>query len=543
MQYRLFSALLAALSLLGLASPLQAQMNILVVVTDDQRFDTIARMPNLANLAGQGVRFSNAYMPTPLCGPARASLFSGGYLTQNTLVLENGLPNGSFQAFDDRGNLGSALQGVGYRTAFVGKWVNGYEGAGRYVPSGWSRWVGRHSFATTTSWFGFQYTLGSSGTYASSLGSIVNSQQYTTYYERDQVLDFLDRGKASSQPFFVLWSPSAPHEPAVPASTDVGSFANFTYRDRDYTETDLRDKPWWVRYNSDPDKDDEFVRQQLRSLQGVDRSLGAIVNRIRLHGKLDNTLIVFTSDNGYMWGEHGLWGKNKAYEESVRVPLVVVMPGVAPRVEDKLVSPMIDIGPTLFQLAGVARKTDGTSLVPLLRNPWQAWRKDMFFENTASGAHTNALWAGIRNQRWKYIRYWTGEEELYDLVNDPFELNSRHRDPSLATLKNGLWTQTSGRLGLAAMPVRSFPKGRVGTRYQFQFDTWGGKAPFNWKLVSGQLPPGLTLDAMTGLLHGTPTASGTYAFAVRVTDSSYATQAKKARTFVTKPMKLTVTYF
>jgi arylsulfatase A-like enzyme len=542
MKKRFLLLLLATLSLASVAPSVHAQMNVLVVMTDDQRFDTIAAMPNLSNLAAQGVRFANAYMPSPLCGPARASLFSGGYLTQNTLVLENGAPNGGVKAFNDKGNLGSALQAVGYRTAFVGKWVNGYEALGRYVPPGWTRWVGRHSYATTASWFNFEYTLGSSTAFASSTGSIVDSQKYTTYYERDQVLNFLEQGKASSQPFFVLWSPSAPHAQATPAPEDATAYSNYVYRERGYGETDLRDKPWWVRYSTDKDGTDEFVRDQRRTLLGVDRSLAAIVDRIAQHGKLDNTLIIYTSDNGYMWGEHGLWGKDKTYEESARVPLVVVMPGVAPRVDTNLVSPMIDIGPTLFQLAGISRKTDGNSLVPLLRNPGQAWRQTMFFEKTSSGAYTNALWAGIRNQRWKYVRYWTGEDELYDLVNDPFELNSRHRDPALATLKADLWAQTSARLGLAVMPVRSFPNGRVGSAYRYQFTTWGGKAPFKWSVGFGALPPGLTLDPQTGVMQGTPLASGTYAFTVRVTDSSYATQAKKARTFVTRQMKLTVTY-
>lgn len=543
MSHRILLRLVAALCLFAGMQPLHAQMNVLVVVTDDQRFDSVAAMPNLSGLAAQGVRFANAYMPSPLCGPSRASMFSGGYLTQNTLVLENNAPNGGARAFNDKANLGSTLQGAGYRTAFVGKWVNGYEGMGRYVPPGWTRWVGRNSFATTTSWFNFRYVLGTSTQFASGTGSMVDSQQYTTYYERDQVLNFLEQGKASSQPFFVLWSPSAPHDQATPAPEDATAYPNYVYRERGYGETDLSDKPWWVRYSTDPDGTDEFVRKQRRTLLGVDRSLGAIVDRIAQHGKLDNTLIVFTSDNGYMWGEHGLWGKDKTYEESARVPLVVVMPGVAPRVETRLVTPMLDIGPTLFQLAGVSRKTDGASLVPLLRNPdTTAWRNDMFFEKTSSGAYTNAVWAGIRNQRWKYVRYWTGEEELYDLVNDPFELVSRHRDAGLATLKANLWSQTSARLGLAVMPVRSFPNGRVGTSYRYQFTTWGGKAPFSWKVAYGQLPPGLTLDATSGVLQGTPTASGTYAFTVRVTDSSYATQAKKARTFVTRQMKLTVTY-
>src|SRR5512139_2738345 len=178
MSYRILLRLVAALCLFAGMQPLHAQMNVLVVVTDDQRFDSVAAMPNLSGLAAQGVRFANAYMPSPLCGPSRASMFSGGYLTQNTLVLENNAPNGGARAFNDKANLGSTLQGAGYRTAFVGKWVNGYEGMGRYVPPGWTRWVGRNSFATTTNWFNFRYVLGTSTQFASGTGSMVDSQQY-----------------------------------------------------------------------------------------------------------------------------------------------------------------------------------------------------------------------------------------------------------------------------------------------------------------------------------------------------------------------------
>ena len=101
----------------------------------------------------------------------------------------------------------------------------------------------------------------------------------------------------------------------------------FTYRGRGYGETDLSDKPRWVRNNNNPDGDDDTVRHQLQTLQSVDRSFADIVDKLRALGKLDNTLIVFASDNGYLWGEHGLWGKNKSYEESAEVPFIVVDAG------------------------------------------------------------------------------------------------------------------------------------------------------------------------------------------------------------------------
>jgi arylsulfatase A-like enzyme len=526
---------LAALWLM--VSPAQAQMNMLVIMTDDQRFDTVGKMPNIAAMASRGVRFTNAYASTPLCAPSRASFYSGGYLSQNTGVQENSRPNGGAWVFNDKVNLGTVLQSAGYRTFFVGKWVNGYEGLRTYVPPGWDRFVGRHSYATTTDWSGFIYTIGSSDA-LSSTGQYVKAQQYTTYYERDRVLDFLG-SSAANQPFFILWSPTAPHGPATPAAEDAYKFSDYIYRGRGYGETDLSDKPAWVRNDASPGSD-EFVRKQLRSLQSLDRSFAAIVDKLRATGRLDNTLIAFMSDNGFIWGEHRLWGKKGAFEETAKLPFFIVMPGVTPRVETALVSPTLDLGPTLYALAGVPRKTDGRSLVSLLHNPGQGVRSEFFLESSATYASGSAIWAGLRRDRWKYIKYWTGEEELYDLYNDPYELRSRHKDANLATLKASLSARTDALLGLAVIPVTRFPVATVGTSYRFQFKIWGGVAPFTWKLNSGQLPPGLTLGAASGVLAGVPTTPGTYQFSVRLTDSSLATQARKARTFATRTMKLVV---
>ncbi len=512
-------------------------MNVLLILTDDQRFDTVSRMPNLSTIASQGVTFTSAYMPSPLCGPSRAMLFSGGYREQNTGVLENALPDGGATVFNDRGNLGAALQAAGYRTEYVGKWVNGYEGMGKYIPPGWTKWVGRHSYSTITSWQSFEYTSGTSGQNPG-VGTIANAQQYTTYFERDQVLNFLSSTPAA-QPFFVLWAPSAPHGRATGAPEDLGLFTDYVYRGRSYGEADLSDKPSWVRNSREPDNE-IFVRHQLQSLQSVDRSIVDVIARLKSLGRFNNTVIIFTSDNGYMWGEHGQWGKDAAYEESMRVPFIVLMPGVAPRTEASLVLPSLDLGPTIFELAGVSRKTDGTSLVPLLKVPGQPWRTDFFFEKTTSAGGGPAIWAGVRDGRWKYVRYWNGEEELYDLNADPYELVSRHKDSTLSALKASLLTRTQQQLGLAILPKSTLPNGSVGTPFSFPMKTWGGKAPFSWTVTSGQLPPGLTLNPSSGVIQGVPNKSGTYQFSVRITDSVVATQTGKPRTFVTRPIKLIV---
>lgn len=531
------------LATMGPCAPVGPQMNLVVIMTDDQRFDTLPWMPTVTGkLMTQGVTFNNAYVPTPLCCPTRASMFSGGYLAQNTGVIDNAWPNGGMTRFDDRQNLGVTLQNAGYETFYVGKWLNDYWRLGQYVPPGWSRFIGRNIDMVRPDWSNnITYIVGSSDRHPSVGTESTLSGQYITYYERDQVLDFLEHAP-TDRPFFVVWSTAAPHTLATPAPEDEHLFAGYLYRDRSVGEADLSDKPQWLQKRIAAGADDEFVRNQLRSLQSVDRSIAAIVDKLAAMGELNNTLVVFLSDNGHQWGEHGnkLWDKGFPYEESIRVPMVILMPGVMPRVDNHFVSASLDLGPTLYELAGVPRQTEGTSLVSLLKNPATPWRDELYFEGYSTQKGGSALWAAVRRNEWKYIRYWTGEEELYDLASDPHELESRHNDPALSTLKSTLGMRTTQLLGLAVTPVQQFQTGKVNGDFSFTFMTWGGVAPFSWQVATGQIPPGLVLDEATGTLHGVPSAPGTFNFTIRVTDASIATQARRPRTFVTGPLKITV---
>ncbi len=526
--------------------------NILVIMTDDQRWDTVSEMPNLSALSAQAVVFPNAYQPTPLCGPSRSMLFSGGYHMQNTGVMSNNLPNGGATLFYDKTNLGVMLQGAGYDTSFVGKWINGYEGMGIYVPPGWTHWTGRHSSATVnSSWFNLQYTKGTSGAVSNKLGTIVSSNMYTTYYERDQVLEMLNAAAENpTQPFFILWAPTAPHTPATPAPEDTGLYTNYLYRDRGVTETDLTDKPQWTQ-TYDPAKTqlgaygvaygDPFIQNQLRALQGVDRSIQAIVDQLKANGQYDNTLIIFTSDNGYQWGEHHLWAKAKPYQESIRVPFIAFMPGVAPRVDPSIIAPSLDIGPTLFELAGIDKATEGKSILPLLADPAAPWRTTLYIEESDSFLGGNAIYAGTVDLNHEYVKYWTGEEELYDLLIDPFQLSSLDKDPTQVDLKSSMLTRTMAQIGLAIIPVSGFKTTLHGNTFSYQMKLWGGIAPFTWTVRSGVLPPGINIDPALGLINGIPTTRGSYSFTLRVTDSAISPQTLAPHTFTTRVMKIIIT--
>jgi arylsulfatase A-like enzyme len=285
---------------------------------------------------------------------------------------------------------------------------------------------------------------------------------------------------------------------------------------------------------------DDFVRKQLQSLQSLDRSVQSVIDQLKTSGLYDNTVIIFTSDNGYLWGEHGLWGKDKAYEESLKIPLFVIMPGIAARVDNSLIAASIDVASTVFDIAGISKQTDGMSLVPLLNTPGAPWRADFFIEAADDNTGGNAIWSGLQNGQYKYVRYWTGEEELYDLNADPYELVNLQSDAAHADVKAEMWQRTQQLRGLAIIPVIKFPASKVGTPFSYQMQTWGGLAPFTWTLLSGALPPGVTLDSAAGLIQGTPTAAGTYKFALRIYDSSLATQTGKPKTFASRVMSLVV---
>jgi arylsulfatase A-like enzyme len=413
--------------------PLPLRPNIVLILADDQRWDTIDAKHSQdgvtpvmqrvhAELAGEGIGFSNAFTVTGECCPSRASLLSGQY-AHTTGVLDNQPPDGGVVAFEDSAAFVVWLERAGYRTGLFGKYLNGYGNAavpGTYVPPGWSEW---HAF--TSNGF-FDYTLSENGVlvrYASA--------DYSTDLLRDQVIAFIGESVDSGVPFLVYYAPISPHSPIVPAPRHVGRFAGLApYRPSSWNEADVSDKPVQPPLFT-PEQEasrDGYRAGQLEMLLSIDEAVGAILATLRDRGVLDDTLVVYASDSGFIWGEHRLDGKRAPYEEAVRIPLLVRYPRLAPlpRREDRLAL-TIDLAPTFAALAGVAAssRVEGASLLRVLDGTTPAWRSDVL----AEGFTGNWFWASVRSAGWKYVERATGPAELYDLVADPYELENVLGDP------------------------------------------------------------------------------------------------------------------
>jgi N-acetylglucosamine-6-sulfatase len=425
------AALLATLAqaLMPVSGTSQAQParpNVILIVTDDQRVGTLRYMPDVRDqLARQGISFTDAYVVNPTCCPSRASILTGNYSHTTSVYLNDPRQAyGGFPAFDDTITIATMLHDAGYRTGLFGKYLNGYRS--EYVPPGWDRW-----FATVGRGGYYDYV-------ASSDGNLIpfghDPPDYGTDVLRDEVVSFI-RSTNPSTPLFAYVAPHAPHKPATPAPGDGRLFASLApFRPQSYDEKDVSDKPTHMQAMRRLDeataaKIDRFRRAQIRALQAVDRAVADIVAELDASGRLSNTLIVFTSDNGMLWGEHRLDGKGVIYEEAIRVPFLLRYDALTDqaREDDRLVL-NIDLTPTFAEAAGIPPPpADGQSLLPLLGPPGAEWRDAFLIEHLRAGGHERLAptFCAVHTSRYVLARYGTGEQELYDLDRDPMEMVNR----------------------------------------------------------------------------------------------------------------------
>lgn len=510
--------------------------NVIVVLADDQAYNTMWAMPVMnTRLLPEAIDFSHAYVTVPMCCPMRASFLSGGWYPKDTGVLTNGSPLGGVTAFTDVDSIGTRLQQAGIPTAMIGKYLNDYEyEMAPYVAPGWDKWVasgaGDGAYEQTV-------VIGSSGPDASSTGTHADTGgEHLTSYFFGQALDFVDAH--TNEPFFLYLAPNSPHLSGAPATEDLELYTDYSPRPPSWNEADVSDKPVWLQNEpllgeAAAASVDENARTMVRNLASFDREVGAFLDALAARDVLDRTVFIYTSDNGYLYGEHRLALKGLPYEESVHVPLYVRFPGVEGRVDPRLVAVNVDLAATVLELLGVPPTGDGLPLGDALVDPALPTRDHVYMDNYTTGA---PVWAGVVTGDHKYIQWATGETELYDLAADPYELASAHATPPEGLDLAALGTILDEHRGLAILSELLDPAD-VGVPYLAQLTHWGGTDPVIYSL-EGDLPPGLTLGG-GGLLQGVPTEAGEWVFGVWVHDASVSPWHGRAQSF-NRAFRLTV---
>jgi len=423
--------------------------NIVVIVTDDQRWDTVqpAYMPQMnAALYADSIRFTNAIAAVPLCCPSRVSIFTGLYSFHHG-VIDNQPPYGA-PAFNDTSTIATWLHGVGYHTGLFGKYLNVYNAIAPYVPPGWDQFS---AFLDNNSNY-TGYTMVENG----NLEQYEGIENYSTEVLTDKAIQFIQTSDPA-EPVFVYLAYFAPHfnestsamdSPPLPAPQDDGAFGGLApWRPPSYNEADVSDKPLWVRnlplMNATVRATGDLFRiKQLESMLAVDRGIADLVQTLEQTGRYDNTVFVFLSDNGLSWGEHRWnWKKWCAYEECVRIPFWIRLPNSVGRDEDALVND-VDLAPTLAELAGAlpASPVDGLSLVDLIENPTAPWRSEAYTEYLGpfKPSGVSLSFREVRTDDYMYAEYDTGDREFYDLALDPYQQLNRVNEPTYSQLVSDL---------------------------------------------------------------------------------------------------------
>jgi N-acetylglucosamine-6-sulfatase len=441
---------LGVAALLASAAPAAAQQqkpNVIVIETDDQDAASMKVMEKTNRMIGQaGATFDNNVVSFPLCCPSRATFLTGQY-AHNNGITGNDPPRGGYQLFENINALPVWLQGSGYYTALVGRFLNHYGKLNpTEIPAGWSEW---HAGVDPSTYRYYNYTINHQGTLVY-YGD--RPEDYQTDVWSSIATELIRRRLPNPKPLFLWLTTMAPHDAGprepedpprfpttVPPPRYKGLYANERLpKPPSFSEWDVSDKPREVRRRRRLAPDDiskirYAYRQRLETLRGVDDLVSEVVRAIQESGELDNTMIVYTSDNGYMQGEHRIRaGKVFLYEPSLRVPLLMRGPGVPRGIHVQRWSSNVDLAPTILETTGAVagRVQDGRSLYPLLRDPTLAWGRELLLD---AGSYQ-----GVRTDRYVYAEHTTGEKELYDLENDPYELRNLWKVPSAKPIWNAL---------------------------------------------------------------------------------------------------------
>lgn len=443
-------------------TPPDDRPNILLITTDDMNVADLRWMPTTRRLLeSRGVRVEGFLSNHPLCCPARAEILTGQY-GHNSGVLDNERSRfGGYQAMRRKGqHVGAWLRADGYATAFVGKHLNGWEFVQRRQPG----WTVFNPFLEGV-YSPYDITMFRNG----------RPRQYSGIHTSDLVggftVRYIERFAADPRPFFIWASQLAPHGMfvdgewtlPVPATRHTGSYPDSmppSLSSPSFDEQDTTDKPPWVGQAPEVSVQDQvsWHRARIRSLLSVDEQVAAAVTALRATGQLDNTYIFFTSDNGYLMGEHGLTEKNVPYETALRVPLLVRGPGLPKGVTRDELYGLVDLAPTFLDIAGVSPPgvVDGRSMLETLRDGAPGYDRYLI---QASGWKQEPgvrwWWRGVLTRRYVYARYGDGFEELYDLRNDPYQMSNVSEDPAYVRARDRLVSSLETLAGCKGEACRS----------------------------------------------------------------------------------------
>jgi N-acetylglucosamine-6-sulfatase len=417
------------------AADAQAQRpNVIVIYTDDQDIASMRAMPLTRQaIARHGVTFSRHVTTLSHCCPSRATFLTGQY-THNHGVWGNRPPHGGWQVFDDSGALPVALRNAGYRTGYVGKYLNGYpprDSLPGPVPPGWSDWF------ALVDWQVLGWRANANG----NMRHFWGPRRHQTDVLKRRAVRFIRQSAGAGQPFFLTVATLAPHtEPRInwrenPRSPrrHEGRFEDLPLRVGPAFNRASPDKPFFVR-NRRPRNERQLRRlavlnqNRLRSLLSVDELVDDVVAQLRRAGQLDNTYVIFTSDNGFMLGEHRQRGKNRLYEPSIRVPFLIRGPGVPSGVRRPQLTANIDLAPTIFDVTGAEPliEPDGISMLPAAASRGADADRQILLAKGLPSPRGDSV--GIRTPRYMYAEHETPEGaieyELYDMRDDPHQLRN-----------------------------------------------------------------------------------------------------------------------
>jgi arylsulfatase A-like enzyme len=434
------------------------RLNVVLILSDDERWDGTTVMRNVKSLlVDHGMNFTDAHVTTSLCGPSRASILTGQY-SHHTGVYDNFGPH-AYPAFKEASNdLAVWMHRAGYETALVGKYINGYTGVyGHHaIPPGWDDWQVMDSIPMEAY---YNYSINDNG-HLEHYGN--KPSDYSTTVLTHKAVDFIHGAR---HPFFLYFAPVAPHLPAIPDKRDQGKLENIApIHSPAFNQRNVGKEPWrfWHKdlLSAAAQLYINHVRiRQEESLLALDRSVRSVVQALKDRHELNRTVIIYTSDNGFLWGEHRLGGKVWPYQESTHVPLIVRTPWTTSPERNNQPVLNIDLAPTISALAGVrpGLPEDGRSFLPFLQGLPTPWRHAFLVEYLGRDLLRSGgppPYTAVQTRRSLYVQYQNGWRELYNLRRDPWEMDNIAGNAKTRPLQATL-SQTLQRLhGAPPVPLR-----------------------------------------------------------------------------------------